>query len=141
MILEIELYLGKRFFKGLKQRTARSSAPVITPEQLTAVLGHSSPDKKGDIKIMDYLELNQPGELIEKGLQQAIEQANRRDGGTDAAFSDSPDKKDPAYLDGYFAEMRRRVEAGEHLEIRWLSESFRTGAYDAPDWFNGGGGF
>lgn len=87
---------------------------------------------------MDYLEHDQPGELIGKGLQQQLEQAHRRDGETDAAFNDSPDRKDPAYLDGYFAEMRRRVEAGEHLEIRWLSESFRYGAYDAPDDFNGG---
>jgi len=90
---------------------------------------------------MDYLEIDQPGELIEKGLQQALEQAHTQDGTMDAYYSDSPEKKDPAYLDGYFAEMRRRIEAGERLEIRWLSESFRSGGFDAPDWFNGGGGF
>jgi hypothetical protein len=82
---------------------------------------------------MDYLAFNPQAAEIRQATRQAAEREIRVEGTTDAAFGDSPSTTDPSYLDEFFKEMRRRVEAGEHLEIRWLSESFRYGAYDAPD--------
>lgn len=55
------------------------------------------------------------------------------DGTTDAAFGTAPQSLDPAYLDGFFAGLRERVEAGEQLQIRWLSSAFLSGGYDSPD--------
>lgn len=51
--------------------------------------------------------------------QEAIAAELRLDGITDAAEGCSPQNTEAPYLDGYFAEMRRRLMDGEHLEIRW----------------------
>lgn len=67
--------------------------------------------------------------------QDEIAASTYLDGTTDAAFGTSPQSTDPAYLDGFFAGLRERVEAGERLEIRWLSSAFLAGGYDSPDEF------
>jgi hypothetical protein len=84
-----------------------------------------------EIPIMDDFD------LVEFRHEQ-LAPAYKVEGETDAAFGASPKSKDVAYLDGYFGELRRRFEQGEHLEIRWLSESYRLGAFDAPSWFEPG---
>jgi len=54
------------------------------------------------------------------GLSAKIERRQKRDGEFDASTSGSPLSKDPAYLDGYLSEIRRRIEAGNcKLEISW----------------------
>jgi hypothetical protein len=71
--------------------------------------------------------------------QEQIAENIKLEGSTDAALGCNPNPlytRDSAYLDGFFAELRRRVEDGEHLEIRWLSTAFLSGAYDAPDYFH-----
>jgi len=57
-------------------------------------------------------------------------------GESDAGRGYSPQYPDnDAYLDGYFAEVKRRIQSGQYcLEIRWLSKAFVTGSYDMPSW-------
>lgn len=86
---------------------------------------------------MDYAAFNQPAAEVREAEQQKAALEMKLDGTTDAYDSGHPKSKDPGYLDGFFAVLRRRVEEGEHLEIRWLSETYLTGGYDAPDWFTG----
>jgi len=53
-------------------------------------------------------------------LSAKIERKRKKDGEFDASTSGSPLAKDRDYLDGYFSEMRRRIEAGNcKLEIIW----------------------
>jgi hypothetical protein len=70
--------------------------------------------------------------------QETAQQSLRLDGSTDAAFGDSPKSKDPVYVDAYLAEIKRRILDGDNLTIRWLSPTYLSGAFDAPEWFQRG---
>lgn len=62
----------------------------------------------------DERRCEQQGEIIEEYYLSGI---------TDAATGYSPQNTEWPYLDGYFAELRRRVISGDRLEINWLSET------------------
>jgi hypothetical protein len=66
--------------------------------------------------------------------EDAIAQALYLDGKADAATGNSPQSKEPMYLNGYLLALREGIEQGTYtLQIRWLSASFLRGAYDGDE--------
>lgn len=58
--------------------------------------------------------------------QQAIAQDLHLDGITDAAMSRAPQNSESPYLDGYFDEVKRRIVAGEGVELHWKVQTHRA---------------
>lgn len=66
--------------------------------------------------------------------QQTIAQELYVEGATDAAMGESPQSKDPAYLDGYLARLRELIQHSPYtLQIRWLSPAYLKEAYDGGE--------
>jgi hypothetical protein len=76
-----------------------------------------------------------PVEMLLEIDQQARESAAktaediRINGASDAAMGFDISSKDPAYLDGYFSELRERAEQGEVFSIRWAPVMVSMASY------------
>jgi hypothetical protein len=79
---------------------------------------------------------------IQQRQQQRIEQQDQitqdlyLDGASDAAMGESPQSKDPAYLDGYLSRLRELIlNDTRTLQIRWLSPAYLSGNFDSGEEF------
>jgi len=59
--------------------------------------------------------------------QEAIAQDLHLDGITDAALNHAPQNTESPYLDGYFDEVKRRIIAGDCVELHWKAQTNGAG--------------